>query len=347
MSETALPALPHPRLAEFAFAPLPAWVWAPEGGRLLWANAVGAAMFGADSLVALARRELDARHPAVQQVARLAGTLPDAGVRLDRLRGFAAGVGRLLTCNCSRLELADGTKAILIAASEPAGPSLPPGERARRLLAGLEGPFAAFSPGGALLYATPQGAARPAGTATLAAAGADTLAASALERGEASGETPLGTLRLWRMGGATEPVLLATLAPALPPAVEPEPEPVPVVVSEEPVAIATAEAPAAMTESAATEPATEAPLAPVAAPDPAEATEPGAELPANERQADRGAPEAATAAAPAAEPPREAPLEERPQPPAERPQPLPERRQPLRFVWQIDADDRFTVTSPE
>src|SRR5262245_28900121 len=104
MSETVPPFLPHPRLADLAFAPLPAWVWSQEGGRLLWANAVGAAMFGADSLAALASKQFDPRHPAVQQVARLASALPEGATRLDRLRGFAPGVGRLLTCNCSRLE---------------------------------------------------------------------------------------------------------------------------------------------------------------------------------------------------------------------------------------------------
>src|SRR5262249_44408406 len=136
MSETDLLALLRDRrLGSLAASPLPAWLWACEAERILWANAVGAAMFGASALPALTERRFERRHPAAQQVARLAGALPkEGGARLERLRGFAPGVGRLLTCSCARLSLADGSEAILIAATEPAGPSPTPKRRPPRPL---------------------------------------------------------------------------------------------------------------------------------------------------------------------------------------------------------------------
>jgi hypothetical protein len=119
MSETACPAfLSDPRLADLAVAALPAWLWTTDGRQILWANAVGAAMFGAAGPAALAQRRFDARHPAAQQVARLGASLPPQGARLERLRGFPAGVGRVLTGNCANVSLTDGTAAILIAAVE-------------------------------------------------------------------------------------------------------------------------------------------------------------------------------------------------------------------------------------
>jgi hypothetical protein len=238
MSETvSLPFLPAPRLADLAFAPLPAWVWAGDASRIVWANAVGAAMFGAPSLAAAAEKRFDAKHPAAQQVARLAGSLPDGATRLERLRGFASGVGRLLTCNCSRLALADGSTGILIIAAEPAGPNLALNERVRRLLTGFDGPFAAFGPDGALLHAGPLANERLFDAATLAGAGASHLAAQALAQGEASGETPSAQVTLQRMGSANATILLATFAPPPAPIVEPEPAAViePVVEPEPPL----------------------------------------------------------------------------------------------------------------
>src|SRR5262244_3356293 len=93
MSETArLAFLPDPRLADLAVSPLPAWLWAADGTRILWANAVGAAMFGAATPAAVSQRQFEPQHAAAAQVARLAESLPPQGVRLQRLRGFASGV---------------------------------------------------------------------------------------------------------------------------------------------------------------------------------------------------------------------------------------------------------------
>src|SRR3954453_16733093 len=105
MSETDHLALMRaPCLAELITAATPAWLWAEDASRIVWANAVGAAMFGAVTLRALVEKGMDPKkHPAAIQVARLEHALPDDGPpRLERLRGFAPGIGRLLTCRCSR-----------------------------------------------------------------------------------------------------------------------------------------------------------------------------------------------------------------------------------------------------
>jgi len=225
MSDTDhLAFLRDPRLADLGASPLPAWVWAVDATRILWANAVGAAMFGAATVGALQQRPFERKHPAARQVARLADALPPGGPgRLERLRGFAPGIGRLLTCSCTRIALADGAAAILVAATEPAGPDLPLAERVRRLLDGQDGPYAVFSADGSLLLAAPVLRDALGQIGTLAAAGATELAVAANTTGRAEGDTPLGRLTLERIGDGSgaEKILLATVVPL------PTPEPVP------------------------------------------------------------------------------------------------------------------------
>src|SRR5262245_55539512 len=104
--------LRDPRLAPLALSPLPAWAWSVDAARVLFANPTGAAIFGAATPSALARRAFDPCQPAAAQIARLAEILPADGTsRLEKLRGFGAGVGRTLTCNCARITLTDGTDA--------------------------------------------------------------------------------------------------------------------------------------------------------------------------------------------------------------------------------------------
>ena len=135
--ERELALLRHPRLAALATRAWPAWLWSADSTRIVWANAAGAAIFGAASTSACEQLRFVANDTAAAQIVRLAATLPSGSQdRLERLRGFGAGFGRALTCACARLVLADGKAAILVAATEQAGPAQTLGERVRRLFAG-------------------------------------------------------------------------------------------------------------------------------------------------------------------------------------------------------------------
>ena len=152
--ESELALLRDPRLAAPATSPWPAWLWSADASRMLWANAAGAALFGAAATRECVQRRFDSNNPAAAQIARLAATLPSAGPpRLERLRGFGLGFGRALTCACSRLIVTDGKVAVLIVATEPAGPALSLAERVRRLF-GDDEPLAVFAADGALVHAT-------------------------------------------------------------------------------------------------------------------------------------------------------------------------------------------------
>ena len=137
-SASQLGYLRDPRLSAHAIAAAPAWLWSVDATRILWANAVGAAIFDADTPAALATRHFEADDPAAQQIARIAAALPLDGIpRLERLSGFGAEASRTLTCGCSRISLPDGTAAILVVAAEVAGPALSLEERVQRLVTGL------------------------------------------------------------------------------------------------------------------------------------------------------------------------------------------------------------------
>src|ERR1700678_886310 len=140
------------QLVDHATSASPAWLWSADGSRILWANAVGAAIFGAANTAELANQRFEAKQPAAAEIVRLAGTLPSTGqARLERLRGFGASFGRTLTCVCSRSSLADGSPAVLVVANETAGRSLPLSERVKRLFSDQTQAQAAFAPGGTLL----------------------------------------------------------------------------------------------------------------------------------------------------------------------------------------------------
>jgi signal transduction histidine kinase len=305
--ESELALLRDPRLAALATGVLPAWLWSADASRILWANAVGAALFGAADAVALAPRRFDVNNPAAAQVIRLAATLPSSGPpRLERLRGFGLGFGRALTCACARLALADGKAAVLIAATEPAGPALSFAERVRRLFADDSESLAVFAADGALLYASAAARSQLNGASSLAALGIDAIAAKTLETGIARtaryGQDG-AEATFQRLGADAERALLLTL-PSPP---QPQPGATPAAASA-PQAIEVAPNPVAppppKVEAAPPPPKVEAaPSPPVASPPPPQTTPPDALVT--------------------------------------------ERRHPLRFVWQMDADGRFVVGSDE
>ena len=207
------------QLADHATSALPAWLWIADGSRILWANAVGAAIFGAANIGECAARRFDAKHPAVAAIRRLAPTLPSTGqARLERLRGFGASFGRALTCICSRFVLPEGRAAVLIVATEASGPALTLRERVSRLFPDPERTFAVFAADGTSLWAT-EAAQKPlAGTTTLSALGIAALAAEALEAGGASGATRYGLVTVRRLGRDASAVLVVRFG--APPSVE-------------------------------------------------------------------------------------------------------------------------------
>ena len=207
--------LRDPRLTAHATSALPTWLWSADATRVLWANPVAAAIFNAPSSAALAGHVIDPKGTAALQIARLAASLPHgAGPRLERLRGFGARFGQALMCACSRVMLADRTPAILVVATEPAGPSLTLADRARRLIVDGDDAIAAFSTDGALLHASPQAQPRLGSATNLVAIGATPLAAVALAARPASGRIDSGVITLDRIGADAATVLVASFADA-------------------------------------------------------------------------------------------------------------------------------------
>ena len=293
-----------PRLAPYAMGDIPAWLWSADATRILWGNPAAAAIFNTPSSTTLTGHTIDPKGSAALQIARLAGTLPHgAAPRLERLRGFGGRMGGALMCGCSRILLADGTPAILVAATEAAGKRLSRAEQAQRLLADGDEPLALFEGNGTLLHATPAAQARLGGAASLAVLGAATLGATALAAGRAEAEQGNGRILIERVGSGASTALLVAFLPAAGASVP-------------------AEAQAAVQALPASRP-----------------TEPILDR-VVERSARHEQPETSASNEPATSHP------------AAPPQPAaaiaaPERRQPLRFVWQMDNDGRFTLSSQE
>ncbi len=226
-----LQGMTDPRLAAHAAGALPAWLWTPDGARILWANPAGVSIVGATDASALASRHFDPDDPRRRQVARLASRLPPSGVvQLERMRGYA-GLGSLLTCACSRLDFPGVGSAILITAAEPYGRGMALAERLQRLVEGVDAPVAVFSRDGRFIAASNKG--RPLfGIGSLAEDGLDGLRDIALCDGRA--ETLVGSWRLvlQRVGSGGDIGLVALLEPTVadrspdhaPPSIEPEAE---------------------------------------------------------------------------------------------------------------------------
>ncbi len=216
MNGTTLPTgwLSDPRLSAHALSPMPVWLWSAEG-RLLWGNAVAGAVFDAATPGGMPLLELSAEDITVAQVVRLAGTLPQGGApRLERLRGFGARFGGLLTCLCSRITLSDNSIAILIVSTERAGKELSLPDRARRILTDFDKPAAMFTADGELIEASKIGQQLLGSTRDLMALGAERLATEATKNGTAEGEIDSGHASMLRLGTGGTLSLLAVFDPA-------------------------------------------------------------------------------------------------------------------------------------
>lgn len=202
-----------PRLAVHATSARPAWLWTLDGTRIIWANPVGARVFGAGNSAVLAATSWHPADGRRRQIAKLAQRLDThAAPRLERLRGFGEGIGTLTTCVCSRLEFADGSSALLIVAAAPVTRPMPLVERLQRLVEGVDTPMASFAPDG--LFVGASEAARTLigfhdlSNGTMAAARRQALA-------EGRAELPIGIghIVLQRVGAGAEVALVARLVP--------------------------------------------------------------------------------------------------------------------------------------
>ena len=298
-----------PRLAVHAASALAAWLWSTDGAQVLWANPVGASLFGASNMAELARKTFGPADARRRQVVQLAGQLsPTGAIRLERLRGFGASPGMLMTCSCARLDFPDGSHGILIAATEASQRIMPLSERLRLLVQGFEAPIAAFARDGMFIAASE--AARPLfGFRDLAGADFDEARNEALRHGRAEMRIGIGRIVLQRVGSGNEVGIVALIAPDGPHGTEPPKEDAAAPPARsEPVQSTHPDAPAETPVNISTSSEALPPMAPSA----------------NE-------PVSRSAAAPSSH--DEAAIT----PP----------RHPLRFTWQMDVESRFALGSDE
>ena len=352
-SDFQLRGVGDPRLAVHATSALPAWLWSTDGARVLWANPVGAKLFGAASSAGLADKVFGPADSHRRQVVRLARQLPaDGAVRLQRLRGFGARLGALMTCGCARLDFADGThlserSAVLVIAMDPTLRTMPLVERLHRLVAGAKVPMAAFAPDGLFVGAS-EAARSLLGFRDLFEAGLDRARSDALATGRAATPIGIGQMVLQRVGQGADIGLVALIEPATatadraaapevtpvqaPPAMLEDAQPAPA--DEAPSAIALFDA---FTEPAEPPAATNAP-----APEPniPEAADDAPKTPVENQPQAIASPQAAPINAGMVEPTSGQHSSNQQEPPAP-------RQHPLRFLWQMDEEGRFVLGSDD
>src|SRR5665213_2673834 len=216
-AEFQLRGVGDPRLAVHATSAQPAWLWSADGTRILWANPVAARLFGATNGAVLAERIFGPADAHRRQVAQLANRLPPSGaIRLERLRGFGAALGALITCGCARLEFSDGSHGILVVSAEPLGRAMPLIERLQGLVEGIETPIAAFARDGMFVGAS-DAARSLLGFRNLSEAGLDQARSDALKQGRFEAPLGIGHLVLQRVGSGADVGLVALIAPGVAP----------------------------------------------------------------------------------------------------------------------------------
>jgi len=402
-AEFQLQGVGDPRLAVHATSPLPAWLWSTDGTRVLWANPLGARVFGAANGAGLSKKTFGPADQHRRQVVQLAHRLPPTGAtRLERLRGFGAALGTLITCGCARLEFADGSHGVLIVAAQPVGRAMPLVERLQRLVEGIDTPIAAFARDGMFVGAS-DSARSLLGFRYLSEAGLEEARHDALKQGRSETPVGIGHMVLQRVGSGADVGLIAMIAPGATQAAhlrhtaQPSPADLAATTTMRPVAppgdlpIAEYERPAlsgeapaefALIDEFAETPAempNEPVVEPVACEQPSGPEQPPALIPDMHATEEASPGEAPTdIVAPAMEvhhdepsPEVEAAANEPAPPPAAAPsdagetsaapsiaaepvkalpsvsEPSPQPRYPLRFMWQMDADGRFSISRDE
>ncbi|MET4797039.1 PAS domain S-box-containing protein [Bradyrhizobium japonicum] len=138
---------------------------------------------------------------------------PNGAIRLERLRGFGARLGMLMTCACARLDFADGSSGVLVTAMDPTQRSMPLVERLHRLVEGARVPMAAFAPDGLFVGAS-EAARSLLGFRDLGDAGLDQARSDALAKGRAETPIGIGQMVLQRVGVGADVGLVALIEPA-------------------------------------------------------------------------------------------------------------------------------------
>jgi len=368
-AEFQLRGLHDTRLAVHATGASPAWLWTPDGAHLLWANPVGVALLGAADAGTLAARTFSPADQQRRQVAQLAvRLLPDMPPRLERLRGFGAPLGGLVTCICTRLPFTNGEDGILIVAATTMGRAMPLDERLRRIVEAFDAPMAAFTHDGRLAGASKTAQSLLAGRnftdVDLAQARND-----ALNTGHAETTIDIGHVALQRIGSGHDIGLIATITPVATPAAThadraspepiapPAPAPIAPVMAKASLSEAVVDSnddantptqPVSMAEKTAADTSvSNAAARPEAPPadDPVEVPEP---IWPHASHHDEGDAADVRAAASQTETPAvdQVAHDTKATPPAVISPPL-SAVQPIRFIWQMDADGRFLLGSDD
>lgn len=97
----------NPALAAIVNDVAPAWLWSPEGQRIVWANKTGLKLWGHESLSELAWSGVPNRSHGFRHLDRLGEELEPGKGRIERLRFFRFGRDLLLTCKVAALEFDD------------------------------------------------------------------------------------------------------------------------------------------------------------------------------------------------------------------------------------------------
>jgi PAS domain S-box-containing protein len=220
-TEFQLLAMFDPRLAPHATSAQPVWLWSSDGKHILWANPPGTALFGAAHTTDLARKTFGPADQHRRQVAQLASRLPLSGqARMERLRGFGARPGMLMTCRCARLDFPDGSHGVLVTAVETFARTMALDERLQRLAEGQQQAVATFAVDGRLVGAS---SAAHGLLGEIAEADLNAALHHALERGHVEMSAAAGQLVMQRLGTAADTGLVALITPP-PPVVETAPE---------------------------------------------------------------------------------------------------------------------------
>jgi len=331
-TEFQFQAICDPRLAVHAASAQPVWLWSADGRHVLWANPVGARVFGAANSTELAQKGFGPADAHRRQVAQLANRLPLSGAtRLERLRGFGAQPGMLMTCGCARLDFPDGSHAILIHAVETTIRSMPLAERLQLLAGGLEMPISIFDRDGTLVAASDA-----AGSLLDLFSEADLQQAhgDALVNGHVELPISIGNVVLQRVGSGAD---IGVVVLIIPHAGKAEVEMTPAEDAPQDVA-----PPAEMPIPAYEQPAlvNEAPAEFLLIDEFAEPLEMEPSVPEPAPAENKLTIDKTTA-----EP--EQPRDEKPQDQKKRDAPPAPQRHPLRFTWQMDADGHFSLGSDE